>query len=87
LNGYEVILVELKRTNGLTEYANFPFNSWQQQTNYSYWNIEQYPAGDYLNFQVWDLLQLSLSYCKRYHFKMQQQNFICQVVDDRVSVL
>jgi hypothetical protein len=43
----EVILVELERANGLTEYAvNFPFNSWQQQTNFSYWNIEQYPAGD-----------------------------------------
>jgi hypothetical protein len=20
---------------------------------HSYWNIEQYPSGDYLNFQVW----------------------------------
>ncbi len=55
LNGYEIILVEIKRANGLTEYAvNF---SVQQLITanmlHSYWNIEQYPAGDYLNFQVW----------------------------------
>jgi hypothetical protein len=47
LNGYEIILVEIKRANGLTEYAvNF---SVQQLLTanmlHSYWNIEQYPAG------------------------------------------
>lgn len=55
LNGYEIILVKIKRANGLIEYAlNF---SVQRLGNdnmlHSYWNIDQYPSGDYLNFQVW----------------------------------
>ena len=55
LNGYEIILVKIKRSNGFIEYAlNF---SVQRFTNenmlHSYWNMDQYPSGDYLNFQVW----------------------------------
>jgi hypothetical protein len=55
LNGYEIILAKIKRSNGYIEYAlNF---SVQQLANenkvHSYWNIDQYPSGDYLNFQVW----------------------------------
>jgi Domain of unknown function (DUF4114)/Secretion system C-terminal sorting domain len=55
LNGYEIIMVKLKRENGTMEYAvNF---SIQQLSNvnkiHSYWNIGQYPSGNYLNFQIW----------------------------------
>jgi hypothetical protein len=55
LNGYEIIMAKIKRANGAIEFAlNF---SVQQLTNenklHSYWNINQYPSGDYLNFQVW----------------------------------
>ena len=55
LNGYEVILVELKRANGLTEYAvNFSIQQLTTENKlHSYWNIEQYPTGNYQNFQVW----------------------------------
>jgi len=55
LNGYEIILVKIKRANGLIEYAlNFSVQSLAtQNVLHSYWNIDQYPSGDYLNFQVW----------------------------------
>jgi len=55
LNGYEIILVKIKRANGLVEYAlNFSVQSLAtQNVLHSYWNIDQYPSGDYLNFQVW----------------------------------
>ena len=55
LNGYEIILVKIKRANGLIEYAlNFSVQQLgSENVLHSYWNIDQYPNGDYLNFQVW----------------------------------
>ena len=55
LNGYEIILVKIKRANGLIEYAlNFSVQQLATENMlHSYWNIDQYPGGDYLNFQVW----------------------------------
>jgi len=55
LNGFQIVMVKLKRANGATEFAlNF---SVQQLTGvnklHSYWNINQYPIGEYSNFQVW----------------------------------
>ncbi|WP_116788660.1 DUF4114 domain-containing protein [Flavobacterium psychrotrophum] len=55
LQGHEIIMVKLRRASGVTEYA-LTFSVEQTQTTNllrSYWNIAQYPAGDYLNFQVW----------------------------------
>ncbi|MFM2368131.1 MAG: hypothetical protein RL619_427, partial [Bacteroidota bacterium] len=55
LNGYEIIMVKLKRANGLIEYAlNFSMQKLPSEYKlHSYWNIDQYPSGDYLNFQIW----------------------------------
>jgi len=55
LNGYEIILVKIKRANGLLEYAlNFSVQQLENENRlHSYWNIDQYPVGNYLNFQVW----------------------------------
>lgn len=55
LNGFEIIMAKIKRADGSLEYAlNF---SVQQEASenklHSYWNINQYPTGDYTNFQVW----------------------------------
>lgn len=55
LQGHELIMSKIKRANGITEYA-LTFSIQQTETIsylHSYWNIGQYPAGDYLNFQVW----------------------------------
>ena len=52
---HEFILAKILRANGDVEYA-VSFSVTQKessQTLYSYWNIDQYPAGDYLNFQIW----------------------------------
>lgn len=55
LNGYEIIMAKLKRADGEIEYAlNFSVQDLGTQNKlHSYWNIDQYPKGDYLNFQVW----------------------------------
>ncbi|MFV8360445.1 T9SS type A sorting domain-containing protein [Flavobacterium sp. LS1P3] len=91
LNGYEVILVEIKRANGLTEYAvNF---SIQQLTTanvlHSYWNIEQYPAGDYLNFQVWGSSTAQVCHiAKTIISKIQQQKALtAEVVSNRIPTV
>jgi hypothetical protein len=55
LNGYEIIMAKIKRENGNLEYAlNFSIqNLGSENTLHSYWNIDQYPTGNYNNFQVW----------------------------------
>lgn len=55
MNGYEIIIVKLKRANGLIEYAlNFSMQQLASENKlHSYWNLQQYPSGDYLNFQIW----------------------------------
>ncbi|MFN0188319.1 MAG: DUF4114 domain-containing protein, partial [Bacteroidia bacterium] len=55
LNGFEIIMAKIKRENGSLEYAlNFSVQQGASENKlHSYWNISQYPAGDYTNFQVW----------------------------------
>lgn len=88
LSGYEIILVELKRANGLTEYAlNFSVQQLGAENKlHSYWNIEQYPAGDYLNFQVWGSSTAQIcSIAKAIITKIQQQKtLISEKVDNRI---
>lgn len=53
--GYEVIMVKLRRETGLVEYAlNFSIlKDGAENKLKSFWNIGQYPLGDYVNFQIW----------------------------------
>lgn len=54
IQGHEIIMVKLKRDD-IIEYALI-FSVDQSNGNntlHSYWNIGQYPQGDYLNIQVW----------------------------------
>ena len=55
LNGFEIIMAKIKRADGSLEYAlNFSVQQLASESKlHSYWNINQYPAGDYTNFQVW----------------------------------
>jgi Domain of unknown function (DUF4114)/Secretion system C-terminal sorting domain len=55
LNGYEIVMAKLKRANGDIEYA-LSFSIQELSTInkiHSYWNIGQYPTGNYTNFQIW----------------------------------
>jgi hypothetical protein len=55
LDEFKLINTTLKRANGETEYA-LTFSAKISDTAYSIysiWNIDQYPAGEYLNFQIW----------------------------------
>jgi hypothetical protein len=55
LDGYEIIMAKIRRENGNLEYAlNFSIqNLGSENQLHSYWNIGQYPMGNYNNFQVW----------------------------------
>lgn len=55
LQGYHMIYSELLRADGATEYA-LVFSvreEGQRRTVYSRWNLDDYPGGRYLNFQIW----------------------------------
>ncbi|AXG75192.1 DUF4114 domain-containing protein [Flavobacterium arcticum] len=55
LQGHEIIMVKLKRANGIIEYAlSFSIEeNASQNILHSYWNIAQYPTANYTNFQFW----------------------------------
>ncbi|OIQ20173.1 MAG: hypothetical protein BM557_05755 [Flavobacterium sp. MedPE-SWcel] len=55
LQGHDIIMVKLKRANGVIEYAlSFSIEETSSQNIlHSYWNIAQYPTTDYTNFQIW----------------------------------
>ena len=52
---HQIIMLQIERDNGLIEYAlNFSIELLSAENKlHSYWSIEQYPAGDYMNFQIW----------------------------------
>jgi hypothetical protein len=53
---------------------------------HSYWNIEQYPLGDYLNFQVWDLkLRFAISQKQLLQKIQQEKSWLAEVVENRDS--
>ena len=55
LNGYKLINTTFKRSNNEIEYA-ITFSAKATDTEYSLyslWSTDQYPAGEYLNFQAW----------------------------------
>jgi len=91
LNGFEIIMVKIKRANGAIEFAlNF---SVQQLTNenklHSYWNIAQYPTGDYTNFQVWGNSMGQVSSITNYIVAQYQSQgaLTTDVVADRIPTV
>ncbi|WP_459209608.1 T9SS type A sorting domain-containing protein [Aquimarina rhabdastrellae] len=55
LNGHQIIHPIIRKANGATEYV-LSFSVIDKGTSYelhSFWNIDQYPTGDYKNFQFW----------------------------------
>ncbi len=55
LQGHALVYSQLQRANGAMEYA-LTFSAKEEgnlQRVYSLWNLDEYPKGDYLNFQVW----------------------------------
>ncbi|MGL2994833.1 DUF4114 domain-containing protein [Flavobacterium sp. TSSA_36] len=57
IDDFEMIMSKIKRENGALEYAlHFSIlNPNGTAKLQSYWNLSQYPKGDYLNFQVWGM--------------------------------
>ncbi|KJD32172.1 hypothetical protein PK35_12125 [Tamlana nanhaiensis] len=55
VRGHNVINSEIKRATGETEYTLSFSVKLEAESNklFSFWNIDQYPEGDYNNFQIW----------------------------------
>ncbi|MFS4455982.1 DUF4114 domain-containing protein [Maribacter sp. 2304DJ31-5] len=55
LQGYKLVYTQLQRANGALEYAlTFSVkDEGRSQRVFSLWNLDEYPIGDYTNFQVW----------------------------------
>ncbi|MFP9097938.1 T9SS type A sorting domain-containing protein [Flavobacterium sp. RHBU_24] len=88
LQGHEIIMVKLKRANGITEYA-LTFSVEQTETSnllHSYWNIAQYPVGNYVNFQVWGATMGQVSSVVNYTLDRlnQQASVTSDVIENRI---
>ncbi|WP_407323838.1 DUF4114 domain-containing protein [Tenacibaculum maritimum] len=55
VNGHNMVFSIIKRDNGYIEYTlSFSVKKGDvENTLYSFWNISDYPEGDYINFQIW----------------------------------
>lgn len=91
LNGYEIIMVKIKRANGAIEFAlNFSVQQLASEKKlHSYWNINQYPSGDYLNFQVWGSSMGQVSSITNYILnQFQSQSSLTEdVVSNRIPTV
>lgn len=91
LNGYEIIMVKIKRANGAIEFAlNFSVQQLISENKlHSYWNINQYPTGDYLNFQVWGSTMGQVSSITNYILnQFQSQSSLTEdVVSNRIPTV
>jgi hypothetical protein len=54
-NNHQIISTKIIRATGEVEYTCSFSMKFGQTTNelFSFWNIDQYPEGDYYNFQIW----------------------------------
>lgn len=57
IDDFEMIMSKIKRQNGIIEYSlHFSIQNPNGTAKLqSYWNLSQYPKGEYLNFQVWGM--------------------------------
>ncbi|AQS93226.1 hypothetical protein BXQ17_03655 [Polaribacter sp. BM10] len=73
--GHQIICSKIKRANGKVEYSlNF---SIRENTNenelFSFWNRDQYPTGNYQNFQIWGSSYLQVEFIANFIIDKQTQ--------------
>ncbi len=78
MNGYDVIMTKIKRENNVIEYAlSFSIQDDTTAYNlYSYWNIAQFPKGNFYNFQIWGASMGQVSHIANHimgQFKLQKE--------------
>ena len=91
LNGYEIVMAKLKRANGDVEYTlSFSIEELNNQNKiHSYWNIGQYPTGNFTNFQIWGATMGQVSNVANYIINQfnQQNTVVEEVVSSRVPTV
>ena len=53
LGDHQIMFASIERATGETEFASWFSIQEDKSRLFSLWNLEEYPPGDYLNFQVW----------------------------------
>ncbi|NHN26611.1 DUF4114 domain-containing protein [Flavobacterium jejuense] len=91
LKGYEIILSKIRRANGEVEFAlHFSIEELATENKmHSYWNIGQYPIGNYKNFQIWGATMGQVSNIANYIIDTynQQSVLIQNVVSNRIPTV
>lgn len=91
LKGHEIIMIKIERKNEEIEYAlNFSIEILENKYRlHSYWNIAQYPKGDYLNFQVWGSSMGQVSTIANHILNKldNDKTIVSDVVEDRIPTV
>ncbi|WP_459211902.1 DUF4114 domain-containing protein [Aquimarina rhabdastrellae] len=91
IQGYQVIYAVIERDNGNIEYAvSFSIQENPQEYKlHSRWNIEEYPAGSYINFQLWGCSVGQVATLANEIIRTLQQEKVvtADVVEDRVPTV
>ena len=91
IQGYQVIYAVIERDNGNIEYAvSFSIQENPQEYKlHSRWNIEEYPAGAYINFQLWGCSVGQVATLANEIIRTLQQEKVvtADVVEDRVPTV
>lgn len=85
VKGHQMISSKILRQTGETEFT-LSFSVKKEMNNYelfSFWNIDQYPEGDYYNFQIWGHSFSQVFFIANY--VLDQLNLDKQVVSQMVN--
>jgi hypothetical protein len=88
IKNHEMVFSIIERDNGFIEYA-VHFSVKTNQDNYeifSYWNINDYPLGDFMNFQVWGKTMGQVSHIVNHIFDnlALERDIVSEPVTNRV---
>jgi len=88
IKDHEMVFSIIERDNGFIEYA-VHFSIKTDQDNYelfSFWNINDYPDGDYMNFQIWGRTMGQVTHIVNYVLDnlSLEQEVISEEVENRV---
>lgn len=91
VRGHQLISSKIRRANGNLE-NSLSFSIQMNSANYnlySYWNIDQYPDGDYYNFQIWgssfsQVFSLAIQIIDRFN---EEKNTVSEIEINKVPAV
>ncbi len=88
---YQMIHSIIERSNGYLEYAlSFSVKLGEESNElYSYWNIEEYPEGEYVNFQLWggSMGQVATLASEIIETFKSEKELVSEIVENRIPLV